>query len=95
MVKQKQKHLIKCLMEQSSSLETDYRSTNQDISSSLTKHEGSLPYSQEPTTGLCPKPDESTSHPVFKPILILPFHLRIDILNGIFLSGVQLKCMYF
>jgi hypothetical protein len=26
---------------------------------------GKLPYPQEPTTGLCPQPDESSPHPSF------------------------------
>jgi hypothetical protein len=51
--------------------------------------EGSLPCSQEPSTGPYPEPDQSIpSHPMsLKSILILFSHLRLGLPSGLFPSG--------
>jgi hypothetical protein len=42
--------------------------------------EGSLPCSQEPSTGPYPEPDQSNPHhPILRPILILSTHLRLGL----------------
>jgi len=50
--------------------------------------EGSLPWSQEPTTGLFPDPDESNLISL-KSILILSSDVRIRITSGLLLSGFR------
>jgi hypothetical protein len=51
--------------------------------------EGSLPCSQEPSTGPCPEPDQSDLyHPILslRSMLILSSHLRLGLSNGLFPS---------
>jgi hypothetical protein len=48
--------------------------------------EGSIPCSQEPTTGRYPEPDQS--------ILILPTHLRLGLPSGLFPSGFPTNTLY-
>jgi hypothetical protein len=48
--------------------------------------EGSLPSSQEPSTGPYPDPDRS--------ILVLPTHLRLVLPNGLFPSGFFTNILY-
>jgi hypothetical protein len=61
-----------CLIKQS--LEADICSVGQQIPHLLWTPKDSLPYSQQPTTGPCSKPYESSLHPFFK-ILITLYHL--------------------
>jgi hypothetical protein len=53
--------------------------------------EGSLPCSQEPSTGPYPEPDQSSPyHPdlsLLRTILIFPTHLHLGLPSGLFLSG--------
>jgi hypothetical protein len=60
------------------------------------EHEGSLPCSQEPTTGLHPEPDESNpSHPIsLRFVLILSSQLRLGLPSGLFLSGLSVRILY-
>jgi hypothetical protein len=50
-------------MEQSPSREADSRSAQSRNSSPYMESEGLLLCSQEPVTGPCPEPDESSPHP--------------------------------
>jgi hypothetical protein len=44
-----------------------------------------LPFSQQPTTGPCPEPDQSSSHPIsVRSILKLSFHLCLGHPSGLF-----------
>jgi hypothetical protein len=46
--------------------------------------EGSLPCSQESSTGPYPKPDQSRPHLIYlRSILILSFHLRLCVHSGV------------
>jgi hypothetical protein len=54
---------------------------------------GSLPSSQEPTTGPYPEPDESNPTSL-RSTLILSSHLRPDIPSGLFPSGSPNKVLY-
>jgi hypothetical protein len=58
--------------------------------------EGSIPCSQEPSTGPYPEPYQSTpSHPIFlRSILILFTHLRLSIPSGLFPSGLPTNILY-
>jgi hypothetical protein len=57
--------------------------------------EGSLPRSQEPSTGPYPEPDQSNSYPIsLRSILILSTHLRLGLLSGLFLSGFPINILY-
>lgn len=62
------------------------------------KPEGSLPFSQEPTIGPSPESDDSIPHThklyFFKIRFNIIFHMRIDILSGVFLSCFRLKCLF-
>jgi hypothetical protein len=52
--------------------------------------EGSLPCSEEPSTGPCPEPDQSSPyHPILSlwSILILFTHLRLGLPSGVFPSS--------
>jgi hypothetical protein len=49
-------------MQQCPSWEADSRSVSQEIPR-LMEPKDSVPCSQEPATGPCPEPDESTPHP--------------------------------
>jgi hypothetical protein len=55
--------------------------------------EGSLPCSQEPSTGPYPEPDQSNQyHPIsLRYILILSTHLRLGLPSGLFPSGFPLR----
>jgi hypothetical protein len=50
---------------------------------------GSLPYSQDPSTGPYPKPDQSNpSHPIsLRSILMLSTHEGLGLPSGLFPSG--------
>jgi hypothetical protein len=55
--------------------------------------EGSLPCSQEPSTGPYPDPDQWS--PIYlRSILILSNHLCLDIRSGLFPSGFPSKILY-
>jgi hypothetical protein len=57
--------------------------------------EGSLPYSQEPSTGPYPEPDRfNPYYPTCLPILILPTHLRLGLPSGFFPSGFPTTVLY-
>jgi fumarate reductase subunit D len=58
--------------------------------------EGSLPYSQEPSTGPCPEQNQSMpSHPIsLKLILILPTHRPLGLPNGLFPSDFLSDILY-
>jgi hypothetical protein len=58
--------------------------------------EGSLPCSQEPSTGPYPESDRSSPyHPIFlRSIFILSNHLRLRLPSGIFPSGFPTKILY-
>jgi hypothetical protein len=60
------------------------------------EHEGSLPCSQEPSTGLYSEPDESNPyHPSYlRSILILSTHLRLGLPSGLFRSGFPTNILY-
>jgi hypothetical protein len=58
---------------------------------------GSLPYSQDPTTGLYPEPDEVTPHTYtlfLRSILILSSHVRLGLLKGLFLLSILTKMLH-
>jgi hypothetical protein len=54
---------------------------------------GSLPCSQEPSTGPYPEPDQSNPYHL-RSILILSPHLRLGLPNGLFPSGVPTNILY-
>jgi hypothetical protein len=60
--------------------------------------EGSLPSSQEPSTGPYPEPDQSSPHhpilSLLRSILILPTHLRLGLPSGLFPSGFPTNILY-
>jgi hypothetical protein len=58
--------------------------------------EGSLPCSQEPSTGPYPEPDRSSPyHPIsVRSIVILSTHLRLGLPIGIFPSGFPTTILY-
>jgi hypothetical protein len=60
--------------------------------------EGSLPCSQESSTGRCPEPDQSSPYHtilfLLRSILILSYHLRLVLPNGLFPSGFPTKILY-
>jgi hypothetical protein len=59
--------------------------------------EGSLPCSQETSTGPYPEPDQSNSyHPMLfqRPILILSTHLRLGLPSGLFPSGILTNILH-
>jgi hypothetical protein len=58
--------------------------------------EGSLPCSQEPSTGPYPEADESSLyHPIsLRSILIVSFHLRLGLPSRLFPSGFPPKILY-
>jgi hypothetical protein len=58
--------------------------------------EGSLPCSQEPSTGPYPEPDRSSSyHSIsLRSILIMSTHLRLGIPSGLFPSGFPTNIVY-
>jgi hypothetical protein len=50
--------------------------------------EGSLPYSEEPSTGIYPEPHQTSPyHPILKSILTLFTHLRLGLPSGLFPFG--------
>jgi hypothetical protein len=55
-----------------------------------------LQYSQEPSTGPYPEPDQSSlPHPIsLRSILILTTHLHLGLSSGIFLSGFPTNILY-
>jgi hypothetical protein len=58
--------------------------------------EGSLPCSQEPSTGPYPEPDRSSSyHPILSKMYfdIVP-HLRLGLPSGLFPSGFPTNILY-
>jgi hypothetical protein len=61
------------------------------------QHEGSLLYSQEPSTGPYRQPDQSSPyHPTIsiRAILILPNHLHLRLPSGLFPSGFPANSIY-
>jgi hypothetical protein len=61
--------------------------------------EGSLPRSQEPSTGPYPEPDRSSQSIPFHPIslrstLILSTHQRLGLHSGLFPSGFPTNILY-
>jgi hypothetical protein len=59
--------------------------------------EGSSPISQESATGPYPEPTGSTLHPQpisLRSILILPYHVCLDLPSGLFPSGFPTKTLY-
>jgi hypothetical protein len=58
--------------------------------------EGSLPCSQEPSTGPYPEPDRSNPHHSIplRFILILSTHLRLGLPGGLFPSGFPTNILY-
>jgi hypothetical protein len=57
--------------------------------------EGSLPYSQDPSTGPHPEPDQSSPyHPILRSILILSIHLRLGLPSGLFPSFTPISYMH-
>jgi len=57
-----------------------------------------LPCSQEHNTGLYPEPNKSNQHPntlfIWSLILILSYHLRLDLGSGIFPLGFRTNILY-
>jgi hypothetical protein len=68
------------------------------ISQHFMEPEGSLPRSQEPSTGPYPEPDRSNPyHPILslvRSILILSTYLRLGLLSGLFPSGFSTNILY-
>jgi hypothetical protein len=68
------------------------------ISQHFMEPEDSLPYSQEPSTGLHSEPDRSSPYyPVLsllRSILLLSTHLRLGFLSGLFPSGFPTNILY-
>jgi hypothetical protein len=61
------------------------------------KPEGSLPFSQEHSTGLCPEPDKFNPrpHPIYLwYVLILSSNLRLGLSSGLFPSDFRNKTLY-
>jgi hypothetical protein len=60
--------------------------------------DGSLPYSEEPSTGPYPQPDESSlHHPILfllRPILTSYSRLRLRLRSGLYPSGFFTKLLY-
>jgi hypothetical protein len=57
--------------------------------------EGSLPCSQEPSTGPYPQPDGfSSHHPILRSILVISTHLRLGLPSGLFPSGFSTNILY-
>jgi hypothetical protein len=56
--------------------------------------EGSLPSSQEPTTGFFPEPDESSECYPLISVLVLSFHLRLWLPSGLFLCDCPTRTLY-
>jgi hypothetical protein len=58
--------------------------------------EGSLPCSQEPSTGPYPEPDQSNpSQPIsLRSILLLSRYLRLGLPSGLFPSGFPINIIY-
>jgi hypothetical protein len=59
---------------------------------------GSIPCSQEPSTGPYPKPRQSNQHhpilSLLRSILILSTHLHLGLPSGLFLSGFSTNILY-
>jgi hypothetical protein len=56
--------------------------------------EGSLPCSQEPSTGSYPEPNQSSPYHPNLSILILSTHLRLGLPSGLFPSGFPINILY-
>jgi hypothetical protein len=56
--------------------------------------EGSSPFSHELATRPYTEPDESSSHPVYLSILILPFYLRLRLPSGLLPLDSRTKILY-
>jgi hypothetical protein len=50
---------------------------------------------KKPTTGPYPEPVKSSLHFVsLRPVLLLPFHLRLGLLSGLYSSDIPIKMFY-
>jgi hypothetical protein len=79
----------------SGSLQTTLLLSHSRTSQHFIEHEGSLPCSQEPSTGSCLKPDQSsTYHPILRSFLISHTHLHLNFPSGLFPSGFLTKTLY-
>jgi hypothetical protein len=60
------------------------------------EHEGSLPCSQEPSTGPYPEPDQCNAYHPLRSILVLSTHLRLGIPSDLFPSGflINILCAF-
>jgi hypothetical protein len=56
--------------------------------------EGSLPCSQEPSSGPYPDPDRSSPYNPILSILILPTYLRLGLPSGLIPSGFPTNILY-
>jgi hypothetical protein len=71
--------------------------SNSRTSQHFMEPEGSLPCSQEPSTGPYPQPDQSSLyHPILslRSILILSTHLHLGLPSGLFPSGFPTNILY-
>jgi hypothetical protein len=80
-------------MELSPSWEDAGCAATEDFPNILWNPEGSLPFSQQPSTGSYPEPDQST--PIYlRYISLLSYHLHLGVRSGLFPSGFPTEFLF-